>query len=44
MAGDIPEAVAAFEELLADRLRLLGKYHEEVGHTRDELEHWRAKG
>jgi hypothetical protein len=41
MAGDPAGAVAAFEELLADHLRVLGPDHPNTLTTRNNLAHWR---
>jgi tetratricopeptide repeat protein len=42
-AGDAAGAAAAFEELLTDRLRVLGPDHPDVQATRASLAHWRGK-
>ncbi|MGW2108321.1 tetratricopeptide repeat protein, partial [Streptomyces sp. NPDC001948] len=42
-AGDAAGAVAAFEELLADRLRMLGPDHPYTLATRSNLAYWRGE-
>ncbi|MFC3515661.1 tetratricopeptide repeat protein, partial [Amycolatopsis halotolerans] len=42
-AGDPAGAVAAFEELLADRLRVLGPDHPDTLGTRNNLARWRGE-
>jgi len=42
-AGDPAGAVAAFQELLADRLRVLGADHPDTLITRRNLAYWRGQ-
>jgi hypothetical protein len=41
-AGDPADAAAAYEQLLADRLRVLGAGHNHTLGTRRALARWRA--
>lgn len=43
-AGDPVGAADAFEELLTDRLRVLGPDHPDTLWTRHNLAHWRGHG
>ncbi|MEN3541424.1 tetratricopeptide repeat protein [Microbispora sp. ZYX-F-249] len=43
MAGDAAAAVAAFEQLLADRQRVLGPDHPDTLFTRGMLARWRGE-
>ena len=42
-AGDAAGAAAAFEEVLADRLRVLGPDHPDTLTTRHNLAQWRER-
>ncbi|MGW1595413.1 tetratricopeptide repeat protein [Streptomyces sp. NPDC002343] len=42
-AGDAADAAAAYEHLLADRLRVLGEDHPRTLATRHNLAYWRVK-
>lgn len=43
-AGDLAGAIAAYEEVLTDQVRILGpEDHPQVPDTRDQISYWRAK-
>jgi hypothetical protein len=42
-AGDPAAAAAAYEDLLADRLRVLGPDHPDTLTTRNNLAYWRGQ-
>jgi hypothetical protein len=43
VAGDPSGAATAIDQLLTDRLRVLGPDHPTTRATRDNLEYWRGK-